>query len=265
MPIIIPGRHHRHAHTGKAQGSGIDIHYREGDAAHMLLKGASQRPRFFLPAAPPHTSATTGAQCVAWLLTSLNRDPVADTTARDELDTDALVAALAAQDLHVERGLTTPEALHTLTAGGEPVLVQLAPPDEQPYWVMVWRRVGRRYQIADPMMGVRWVSQAALLAEVARPARQIAGSDWDQAWLAPLFSDDLRRRLAALAITTTVIDALIDQAQPSLFHLGALDAATRMTEHMITAGGGRRGPQTPQLRTPPVRAGRAPPPAAPPP
>lgn len=121
-----------------------------------------------------------------------------------------------------------------------PALLVVRHADTSTHFVVVWRRMGPWLQIMDPGLGRRWVRAARFRDEVHRHEVSVDAEDW-RAWAATeTFLAPLRRRLVGLGFEPSAAQELMDEAlaDPNWFAIGALDAAARVVQSMVSAGAG---------------------------
>lgn len=163
-------------------------------------------------------------------------------TGVDGTSIDALEAVAPQLGLAAEQALIPVD--HLLQGRAAlPAVVVVRLPDGAAHFVVAWRRVGPWLQLMDPASGRRWVRAAGFADEVYRHTMAVPAAGWRD-WAA---GDDgrapLARRLAALGLDRAAADALLARAaaDPGWFGFGALDAATRLAQAVVDAGGLPRG------------------------
>lgn len=120
-----------------------------------------------------------------------------------------------------------------------PALLVARLADGATHFVVAWRRIGHWLQIMDPATGRRWVRARQFANELFRHEFPVSAQEW-LAWAATAeFIDPLRQRIAALGISTETSNRLIEQAlaEADWFALAKLDAAVRMLNSLMEAGG----------------------------
>lgn len=130
-----------------------------------------------------------------------------------------------------------------LLLGPLPALAVVRHADLATHFVVVWRRVGPWLQLMDPAVGRRWVRADRFAAELWPHRTAVPAADW-RAWAeGPEFAHAMRQRLAALGIAGAKGRALLAQAlaRPGWRTVATLDAAVRLVQSLVTAGGVRRG------------------------
>lgn len=136
-------------------------------------------------------------------------------------------------------------------AAALPAIVVTRHRDGAPHFVVVWRRHGAWLQVMDPAIGRRWVRCDKFAEEIYLHTQGVSAAQWRE-WAA---SDDalapLRHRVMALGATARDAQALINKAlaDPGWFHMGVLDAGTRLVQSVIKAGGMPAGGQAIKLLT----------------
>jgi ABC-type bacteriocin/lantibiotic exporter with double-glycine peptidase domain len=126
-----------------------------------------------------------------------------------------------------------------------PAIAVVCLPSGATHFVIVWGRVGRFVQVMDPATGRRWPTVGQFLDELYVHQLAVSAVEW-RVWAeTDEFIDPLRRRLAMIGVSASAAKALIDGAcaDESWRSLGALDAATRMVDMLVRAGGLGRGAQ----------------------
>jgi ATP-binding cassette subfamily B protein len=125
-------------------------------------------------------------------------------------------------------------------ASALPAIAVVRQPDGLTHFVVLWRRLGGRVQVMDPAVGRHWRHAARVREELYVHEMAVPAADW-RAWAGSEdFLAPLRARLARLGAPPGAIveEALADASWRSL---AALDAATRMAQTLVGAGGLRRG------------------------
>jgi ATP-binding cassette subfamily B protein len=138
--------------------------------------------------------------------------------------------------LDAEQLLLPPEHLLLDEARALPAIVVVRMPNGATHFVVVWSCLGGRAQIMDPAIGRRWVPREALLRDLFVHAMPVPAGAL-RGWLgADDFQRALGRRLAALGAPAAprLSRALAD---PTWRSIAALDAAARMVESVVRAGG----------------------------
>jgi len=126
-----------------------------------------------------------------------------------------------------------------------PAIVVVQRPSGLTHFLVVWNRFGNFLQVMDPATGRRWLTIKRFLNEVYIHTFPVPTEDWrvwagSEGLLAPL-----KRRLFNLRIDEPFVEGLISQAvqDPGWQGLATLDAATRMVESIVRAGGLEAGQQ----------------------
>jgi ATP-binding cassette subfamily B protein len=160
-----------------------------------------------------------------------------DGTSIDVLEKTACLLGLEAEQI-----MMPVNHLPLAEAEALPAIVVVRLPNGFAHFVLVWRRHGPLLQVMDPGVGRRWLSCKQFLPEVYVHTLAIPATKWHEWALSDSFRRPLARRLHALALgsaATALIDRAADDAdwRP----LARLDAATRLAESLVQAGGLRRG------------------------
>jgi ATP-binding cassette subfamily B protein len=161
-----------------------------------------------------------------------------DGTSIDTLEDVALQLGLVVEQIMVPLDhLLIPEA-QTL-----PAIVVVRQPSGLTHFVVVWSCHGRFVQVMDPATGRRWTTRRRFLDEVYTHVFPVSAQAWRD-WVAlEGFCAPLRQRMARLRLDQADIERLIDTAleDPGWRSMAALDAATRMVDAIVRAGGLERG------------------------
>ncbi|WP_394845119.1 ATP-binding cassette domain-containing protein [Pendulispora brunnea] len=150
------------------------------------------------------------------------------------------------EDLAVRLGLDATQTMlpfeHLAVGDPFPALLVTKDPVGALHFVVVWRRIGRRFQIMDPGRGRLWVDAATLRQITFKHGMPIPASQW-RAWAGGVEAHE------AFAVRFARIGArksgagLLERARadPSWRSFGALDAALRMTESLVLERAIERG------------------------
>lgn len=110
------------------------------------------------------------------------------------------------------------------------------------HFVVAWRRHGSLIQLMDPAVGRRWVTASRFREEIYVHTATVAAEGWREWAGSDAFLKTLRRRMSSIGAPSGAVRLLdVAMKDPTWRSLAALDAATRMTDSMGTAGGLRRG------------------------
>ncbi len=113
----------------------------------------------------------------------------------------------------------------------------------QSRFLVVWRRHGDLFQVMDPAIGERWLTEQRLLDELEIQTRPMSAQEWRDGAAAGGLGDLLRQRLLRLKLAEPEATRLAATAleDPHWRSLAALDAATRAVEVGVRAGGFESG------------------------
>jgi ATP-binding cassette subfamily B protein len=119
------------------------------------------------------------------------------------------------------------------------------------HFVVVWRKVGAWLQVMDPSIGRRWVSCSKFSEEIFRHRQSAPALQWREWAATEEFLLPLRQRLSMLGASGTASGSLIDRTleDTGWFTMGALDAAVRLVQSVVTAGGIQPGAHAVKLLT----------------
>ncbi len=210
--------------------------------------------RFFVPEAV-QTSATDCGPAVLESLLGGFHLPCNPTALRDACRTDVDGTSITAvEETAADLGLDVRQVLlpvdHLLkpnpaspTGENLPAVLVVVEPSSETHFIIVWRRVGRFVQIMDPATGRHWIDERTLLRRIYEYSHVFPAKAWrswaaGEEFLGPL-SDRLRRLGASKAeLERLPREALEDSGWRSL---ATLDAAVRLAEDLVGAGGLERG------------------------
>jgi ABC-type bacteriocin/lantibiotic exporter with double-glycine peptidase domain len=136
---------------------------------------------------------------------------------------------------------------HVFLSGAQtlPAVVVVRHGDGATHFVVVWRRVGRWLQVMDPSIGRRWLTCEKFSEEVFRHQQTVPAAQWRE-WAATAdFQTPLLQRLKLVGASQQDAATLTHQAlqDDGWFPVAALDAATRLVQSVINAGGIEPGAQ----------------------
>ena len=213
------------------------------------------RRRWFVPEVVQTSVMDCGPAALTCLLEGFNisasygRLREACQTSVDGTSIDVIEVVARQLGLDAEQVMLPPDYLWIPGAKALPALVVVKQPNGLLHFVIVWRRHGRWLQITDPGVGRRWVTCADFAREIHLHRLPIATTDWHE-WA---ISDDtleiFASRLQAVGASPAETNDLLQRAKDhKTWHaMAGLDAALRMTAHLMTSGGLRRGTQTVRL------------------
>ncbi|MBI1914946.1 MAG: ATP-binding cassette domain-containing protein [Planctomycetes bacterium] len=116
-----------------------------------------------------------------------------------------------------------------------PALLVTRQPNGFTHFVLVWRRHGPFVQVMDPGVGRRWLTGKRLLEEVYVHGQRVPAAAWREWARSEGFRGPLARRLRRLGLGRSARSLLEASA------MALLDAATRLVETLVRAGGLRCG------------------------
>jgi ATP-binding cassette subfamily B protein len=157
-----------------------------------------------------------------------------DGTSIDTMETVANQLGLSAEQIVIP-----PDHLVLREAAALPAIVVVRLSDRLTHFVVLWRRHGPYLQVMDPSGGRRWMRSAQFLRELYIHRMDADAAEW-RTWAATdEFTGPLGQRLRAIGVGRTEAVQAIQRAvaDSTWRELAALDAATRMTQALIDAGG----------------------------
>ncbi len=197
--------------------------------------------------------------------------PVSYARLRDACQTDVdgtsidTMEAVAGQlGLDAEQILVPADHVLIPDAATLPAIVVVRLSDRLTHFVVVWRRHGPLVQVMDPSVGRRWMTVRELVGQLYLHRMTVPAPEW-RAWAGT--DECLRpmvRRLRTLGIGRAAVQRALDAAiaDPGWRSLATLDAAIRMVQALIDAGGLDAGAEagqvmerlTAQIRADPTQA-----------
>ncbi len=163
-----------------------------------------------------------------------------DGTSIDVMEEVAVQLGLQAEQIMIPADhLLLPEAMAL------PAIVVVRLPNGLTHFVVLWSRYGPFVQVMDPATGRRWLTRQQVFDELYFHSLPVPAEAWREWAGSDEFCQPLRRRLADLKIDDVEIDRLLDTAlaDPGYASLAALDAAVRMVNSIVRAGGLEAGPE----------------------
>jgi ABC-type bacteriocin/lantibiotic exporter with double-glycine peptidase domain len=213
----------------------------------MTLRRTSRR--FLVPEVVQTSSMDCGPAALKCLLegfgipVSYGRLREACQTDVDGTSIDMIETVANGLGIVAEQMMLPPDHLFLRDAGVLPVLLVVRHPTGGTHFVVVWRQAAGWLQIMDSGVGRRWVRRATFMDEIYRHETSVPADDW-RLWAASdEFLQPLRARMARIGADGDAAAALRDKAlaNPGWLGLGALDAAVRLVQSVIDAGGLKPG------------------------
>jgi ATP-binding cassette subfamily B protein len=150
--------------------------------------------------------------------------------------------------LEAEQEMMPADHLLLSEADALPAILVVLQPGGFTHFVLVWRRHGPWVQVMDPAIGRRWTTCRQIEEDAYVHSQRIPAAAWREWATSDGMCRPLARRLQDLGLGRSG-QALIDQAaaSPGWRPMATLDAATRMVQSLLRAGGIRRGREAQQL------------------
>lgn len=144
--------------------------------------------------------------------------------------------------LQAEQRMYPKEDVLVPEAGVLPALTVVRLPDGATHFVVLWRMHGPLVQVMDPAVGRTYTTRRALLASLFTHEHRVPAADWRAFTAEPEFRKPLGARLARIGLPDGGA-AMVARAESDGTHKGfaLLDAAARMVEALVGAGGLARG------------------------
>ncbi len=207
------------------------------------------RRRRLVPEVVQTSAMDCGPACLAAILRGFGVD-ASYGRLREACQTDVDGTSIdTLEEIAGQLGLDASQVLipvdHVLLAATDalPALAVARLPSGDNHFIVAWGHRAGRVQVMDPAVGRRWMTRDAFLDQLYVHEMRLPAEAWRE-WAA---SDDLRdplahrlRAVGAAAPSPTIERALSD---PSWRGIAALDAATRMVQSVIDAGGLTAGAQ----------------------
>lgn len=209
------------------------------------------RCRFLVPEVVQTSGMDCGPAALKCLLEGFGI-PVSYGRLREACQTDVDGTSLdTMEEVAVHLGLEAEQTMvpvdHLLLpeARALPAIVIVRLPSGITHFVVAWRRHGRFVQVMDPATGRRWSTNQRFLEELYVHLSPVPMAAWREWAGSEEFLGALRRRLARLRVPRRTMGRVFEAAlaDPGWNRLAALDAATRMVDAVVRAGGVRRGRQ----------------------
>ncbi len=216
-----------------------------------MTRLASNPRRFFAPEVVQSSAMDCGPAALSCLLrgfgisASYGRLREACQTDVDGTSIDTLEEVAVQLGLEAEQVMVPVDHLLLDEAGSLPALVVATLPGGTTHFVVAWRRHGPLVQVMDPAVGRCWKSCAQFLETVYVHSKDVPATAWREWAGSEGFLAALRARLARLGLANSVITRVTGAAlaDEGWRFMATLDAATRMIDSIVRAGGLARGAQ----------------------
>jgi ATP-binding cassette subfamily B protein len=217
-------------------------------SARVMKLGGSQRRRLLVPEVVQTSAMDCGPAVLKCLLEGFGI-PVSYGRLREACQTDVdgtsidVIEEVAGQlGLMAEQVMVPVDHLLLAEAHALPAILVVRVPSGLTHFVLVWRRHGPLVQVMDPAVGRRWMTCRQLLEEIYVHTQRFSADQWREWAVSDEFRGPLARRLRGLGLGRSSA-ALIEAAvvAPGWRRLARLDAAIRLVESLVHAGGLRPG------------------------
>lgn len=218
----------------------------------MIFDASITKRRFFVPEVVQTSAMDCGPATLKCLLEGFGIS-VSYGRLREACQTDVDGTSISTvEEVAVQLGLKAEQIMvpadHLLLPEARtlPAIVVVRQPSGLTHFVVVWSRHDRFVQVMDPATGRRWSSCQRFLEELYIHAFPVPAEGWRDWASSEEFCAPLRRRLVNLGLDEPDIGALLGTALegPGWRSLAALDAATRMVDSIVRAGGLEPGGET---------------------
>ncbi len=161
-----------------------------------------------------------------------------DGTSIDTIEEVAIQLGLVAEQIMIP-------ADHLLLPSAEalPAIVVVRQPNGLTHFVLAWNTVGPFVQVMDPATGRRWPTKSHFLDELFFHTFPVPADAWREWAGTPDFCRPLVSRLEMVGVDGDASQNLVENARTdsSWLSLARLDAATRLTQALVTAKGLEKG------------------------
>lgn len=218
---------------------------------NRLFETSNPDQRFLVPEVVQTSAMDCGPAALKSILEGFNI-PVSYGRLREACQTDVDGTSInTVEDLAILLGLQAEQVMlpadHLVLSEAQalPAIVVVQRPGGLTHFLVVWNRIGNFLQVMDPASGRRWPTWKSFQNEIYIHTFPVPADAWREWAGSPGLLDPLRRRLSDLQIDQQSIDDLIALAlaDPGWRSLATLDAATRMTTAIVSAGGLEAGKQ----------------------
>jgi ABC-type bacteriocin/lantibiotic exporter with double-glycine peptidase domain len=126
-----------------------------------------------------------------------------------------------------------------------PAIVVTRQPNGTTHFLVTWRNFGGFVQVMDPATGRRWMSPEKFIEDLYIHTAVVPSEAWHNWSKEEEFSSCLGERMLRLTHDKARVRQLLDRAksEEKWIVMAALDAATRMTDSIVEAGGIDHGKQ----------------------
>ena len=161
----------------------------------------------------------------------------------DGTSIDALESVAISLGLDAEQVMLPHDHVFTARAKVWPALAVVLQPDGSTHFVVVWRRHGRWFQVMDPGVGRRWMTQRQLMNDLYTHVIAVDADAYRNWAVAVESTTVLRAQLKRLGLTSAAIECRIGAAlnASDWREIARLEASTRMVRALLEAGAVRSG------------------------
>jgi ATP-binding cassette subfamily B protein len=150
--------------------------------------------------------------------------------------------------LDAEQVMLPLDHLFAKETGALPAILVVRNPDGFTHFIVVWRRIGPFVQVMDPASGRRWVRARDLLQRTFTHAMPVAPDAWREWAASETFLATLRARMRRLRAGSSGEGLIVRATEDASWRsLATLDAATRLTEALVTSGALDTGPEAARM------------------
>lgn len=145
--------------------------------------------------------------------------------------------------LAVNHELLPPDHLLALIRNRHPAVVAIHDDEGDHHFVVIWRRLGKFFQVMDPAVGRRWIHEDDFAEMLFRSHRETRAAAWLRWVRGTRFRPLLIRRFRDLGCAASEAEHQVDQAfsSGSVMAVAELDAAVRAVQALVHAGTLSRG------------------------
>lgn len=166
-------------------------------------------------------------------------------TSLDGTSIDTIEEAAVQLGLDAEQIMVPVDHVLLPEARALPAIAVVRLPNRAAHFVVVWSRLGRFVQVMDPATGRRWPTTRRFLGELYVHRMAVPAGGWREWAVSEDFLGPLRRRLELVGVAPDTRERLIERAlaDAAWRSLASVDAATRLVDALVRAGGLKAGPE----------------------
>lgn len=122
-----------------------------------------------------------------------------------------------------------------------PLIVQAKVQDGEPYFILVWKKVGSFWQVIDPKVGRRWLKTSQLQKILAADKIEYSFDQIKEQYDPQIFATELKKRMESISLSPPIIEQGLSFLTGDWHRVAAIDAAVRLITHLVQVGSVRSG------------------------